>query len=332
MADTAGTSTAPGRAEVTGPHPPSFWRTFFGNRMGVFGLIMIIVIVLIAVFAPWIAPYDPQKNVEATTTDFLAAPSPGHILGQDDAGKDVLSSVIYGARVSLLVGLAASLLIVVIGTTLGMIAGYFGGRVDMLIMRFVDVVLVIPQLPLMLVIIVIWGRGLLNIILVIGLLSWPHPSRVVRSQVLSLKERKYVLRARAIGVGDYLIMARHIFPQVFPVVLADAILDVSWAILAEAALSFLGLGDPTLISWGGMLHRAFLRGAVTRGAWWFLLPPGLALGWVTIALMFVGNAVQEIVNPRLKTHHLFDERAMVALQTGKPGSRIAGNSSVATRK
>ena len=312
MTEEAEPQTSPA-AGIGGPHPAAVWRKFYGNRMGMFGMIMLLMILVVAVFAPWLAPFDPQKNVEATTADFLAPPSPTHILGQDDAGKDVLSSVIYGARISLLVGFAASLLIITLGTVLGMLAGYFGGRVDMLIMRFVDVVLVIPQLPLMLIIIAIWGRGLLNIILVIGLLSWPHPSRVVRSQVLSVKQRKYVLRARAIGVGDLLIMVRHILPQVLPVTLADGILDVSWAILSEASLSFLGLGDPTLISWGSMLHRAFARGAVTREAWWFLLPPGLALAWVTIALSFVGNAVQEIVNPRLKTHHLFDERGMVAI-------------------
>jgi peptide/nickel transport system permease protein len=139
-------------------------------------------------------------------------------------------------------------------------------------------------------------------------------ARVVRSQVLTVKERQFVLRARAIGAGHFLIMVRHILPQVIPVIFAEATLDVSYAILSEATLSFLGLGDPLLVSWGSMLNRAYLRGAVTRGAWWYILPPGLALAWVTLGLTFLSNGIQEIVNPRLKTHHLFDEGKMVTIR------------------
>jgi peptide/nickel transport system permease protein len=315
---------APAQEQAIGPKGESIWRHFLQNKMGVIGLFMLVSIVMVAVFAPWIAPYDPYEIVQATTEDVLAPPSAGHLLGQDDAGKDVLSEVIYGARISLLVGFSASLIIVILGSVLGMIAGYFGGRVDMIIMRVVDAVLVIPQLPLMLVIIAVAGRGIVNIILVIGLLSWTYMARVVRSQVLTVKERTYILRARAIGVGNLLIMVRHILPQVLPVIFAEGILDVSWAILSEATLSFLGLGDPTLVSWGSMLNRAFLRGAVTRGAWWYLVPPGLALAWVTLGLTFVGNAIQEIVNPRLKTHHLFDERKMVVVRRLVGGTKAAG--------
>lgn len=319
----AGTAVeAPAPEEAVRLKGDSIWRLFLRNKMGVIGLIMLVSILFVALFAPWIAPYDPYEIVQATTEDVLAPPSAGHLLGQDDAGKDVLSAVIYGARISLLVGFSASIIIVILGSVLGMLAGYFGGRVDMLIMRAVDAVLVIPQLPLMLVIIAVAGRGIVNIILVIGLLSWTYMARVVRSQVLTVKERAFILRARAIGVGHLLIMVRHILPQVLPVIFAEATLDVSYAILSEATLSFLGLGDPTLVSWGSMLNRAFLRGAVTRGAWWYLVPPGLALAWVTLGLTFLGNAIQEIVNPRLKTHHLFDERKMVVIKrlVGEPRS------------
>jgi peptide/nickel transport system permease protein len=297
-----------------GPCLETIWSIFLRNRMGMLGLVMLVSILLIAIFAPWIAPFDPYKIVKATTSDVLAPPSPEHLLGQDDAGKDVLSSVIYGARISLTVGFSASIIIISLGSVLGMLAGYFGGRTDMIIMRIVDAILVIPQLPLMLVIIAVAGRGLVNIILVIGLLSWTYMARLVRAQVLTVKERQFILRARSIGVGHFLIMVRHILPQVVPIIFAEATLDVSYAILSEATLSFLGLGDPTLVSWGSMLNRAFLRGAVTRGAWWYLVPPGLALAWVTLALSFIGNALQEIVNPRLKTHHLFDERKMVVIR------------------
>ncbi len=309
------------------------WRSFFQNRLGVLGLILLVLIIAVAAFAPALAPYDPYEVITVAPEDVLAAPKPGHPLGTDDTGKDVLSSVIYGSRISLTVGFSAALIIIVVGSVLGMIAGYFGGRIDVLIMRFVDAIFVIPQLPLMLVIIAVAGRGIVNIILVIGLLSWTYMARIVRSQVLTVKERVFVMRARAVGVGTLLIMVRHILPQVLPLIFAEATLDVSWAILSEATLSFLGLGDPTLVSWGSMLNRAFLRGAVTRGAWWFLVPPGLALALVTLALTFIGNALQEMANPRLKTHHLFDERRITAL-LGRPGGEMpeqAGNSIQAER-
>ncbi|MCK4901329.1 MAG: ABC transporter permease [Anaerolineales bacterium] len=296
----------------TGMATESFWRSFVRKRAGVLGLIMLTVTILVAVFAPWIAPYDPYEPVDATAADVMAPPSPEHPLGQDEVGKDVLSLLIYGARISLFVGFAASLIIVLLGVTIGMTAGYAGGRVDTILMRITDAILVIPALALMLVIIAVAGRGIGNIILVIGLLSWTYMARVVRAQVLSVKERQFILRARAIGVGTLGIITVHVLPQLMPVIFASATLDVSFAILSEASLSFLGLGDPTLISWGSMLNRAFMRGAVTRGAWWYLIPPGFALAWVTLGLALLSNAVQEIVNPRLSTHHLFDERKMVS--------------------
>ena len=291
----------------------SLWSAFLRRKSGIVGLLMLAAVIIPAVFAPWIAPYDPYEAVAATVDDVMAPPSREHLFGQDETGKDVLSAVIYGARISLTVGFAASLIIITLGSVVGMVAGYAGGRVDILLMRITDAVLVVPGLPLMLVIIAVSGRNSTNVILVIGLLSWTYAARVVRAQVLSVKERQFILRARSIGVGHLGIMIRHILPQVIPVISAQAILDVSFAILTEATVSFLGLGDPTLISWGSMLNRAFLQGAVTRGAWWYLVPPGLALAWVTMALTLLGNTLQEIVNPRLRTHHLFDERKVVAL-------------------
>jgi peptide/nickel transport system permease protein len=288
---------------------------FLRKPMGVTGALMLILVVTMAVFAPWLAPYDPYKRVEVTPEDILAPPDAEHLLGRDDAGKDVLSQLIYGARVSLTVGFTASFMSMVIGTTVGLVAGYFGGRIGNVLMRFVDFLMVIPDLPLMLVIIAVMGRGLLNIILVIGLLGWTYTARLVRSQVLSVKERQFVLRARSIGASAARIMLNHIFPQVLPLVIAQAVLDISVAILAESTLAFLGLGDPTLTSWGNMLNFAFERG-MSRRAWWFLLPPGLAIVWVSLSLVLIGNTLDEIVNPRLRTHHLFDPRRMIALVVG----------------
>lgn len=283
--------------------------------MGVIGAAMLLVVVAMAVFAPWLAPYDPQAQVQVSPEEILTPPDAQHLLGRDDAGKDVLSQLIYGARVSLIVGFTASFMSMVIGTAVGLIAGYFGGRIGNLLMRLVDFLMVIPDLPLMLVVIAVMGRGLLNIILVIGLLGWTYTARLVRSQVLSIRERQFVLRARAIGASSGRIILRHVLPQVMPLIIAQAVLDISVAILAESSLAFLGLGDPTLVSWGMMFNFAFER-ALSRQAWWFLLPPGFAIVWVSLSLVLIGNTLDQIVNPRLRTHHLFDPRRMVALATG----------------
>ncbi len=233
----------------------------------------------------------------------------------------VRGQLVHGARVSLIVGFAASFFSMFIGTSVGLIAGYYGGRVGGFLMRIVDFLMVIPDLPLMLVIIAVWGRGLVNIIVVISLLGWTYTARLVRSQVLSLKERQFILRAKAIGAGSRRIILRHILPQVIPLIVAQAVLDISASILAESSLSFLGLGDPRLVSWGNMLNLAFDRGAVSRQAWWFLLPPGFAILWVTLALVLIGNSLEEIVNPRVKSHHLFDARRMVSLVLPLPPPR-----------
>ena len=283
--------------------------------MGVIGALMLLVVVLVALFAPWLAPYNPRERVEVTPDDILAPPDAEHWLGRDDAGKDVLSLLIYGARVSLVVGFTASFMSMFIGTSIGLLAGYHGGRIGNISMRVTDFLMVIPDLPLMLVIIAVMGRGLLNIIVVIGLLGWTYTARLVRSQVLSVKERQFVLRGRSVGASHTRLILRHILPMVVPLIIAQAVLDISVAILAESSLAFLGLGDPTLISWGSMLNFAFER-AISRQAWWFILPPGFAIVWVSLSLVLIGNTLDQIVNPRLRTHHLFDPRRMVAVVVG----------------
>jgi len=293
------------------------WSTLRKKPMAIIGLGMLAVALVMAFFAPLLAPYDPSERVDTSPTDILAPPDAQHWLGRDDAGKDVLSMLIYGARVSLIVGFVSSFFSMFIGTTVGLAAGYFGGRVSNVLMRFTDFLMVIPDLPLMLVIISVWGRGLWKIILVISVLYWTYTARLVRSQVLSIKERQFVLRARALGASDFRIITRHILPQVIPLIIAQAVLDISSSIIAESTLSFLGLGDPTLISWGMMLNFAFER-AISRMAWWFLLPPGFMIVWVSLAIILIGNALEEIVNPRLKTHHLFNPRNMVSLALAKP--------------
>jgi peptide/nickel transport system permease protein len=291
------------------------WLAFRRRPMGIVGIFILMSVVIVALFAPLIAPYDPTVRERVSAEDLLNPPDAEHLLGTDDAGKDVLSELIYGARVSLVVGFTAALVSIFIGATIGIIAGYYGGRVSNILMRFTDFLMVIPDLPLMLVIIAVWGRGLLKIIFVISLLGWTYTARLVRSQVISIKERQFVLRARALGASDLRIIIRHILPQVIPIIVAEGVLDISASIIAESSLAFLGLGDPTRISWGSMLNFAFER-AVSRKAWWFLLPPGLAIVWVSLGVILIGTVIEEIVNPRLKTHHLFDPRRMIARVLG----------------
>jgi peptide/nickel transport system permease protein len=282
------------------------------NRMGVVGMVMLTLTIFVAIFAPWIAPYDPEASTHVTIEEIYARPSPDHWLGTDDGGKDVLSSFLFGARVSLIVGFAASLISMVIGGIVGLVAGFYGGRVGNLLMRLTDIFLVIPDLPLMIVIVAIIGPGLANIIFVIGILGWTGTARLVRSQALSLKERQFVTRARAIGASNFYILRRHIFPLVLPLMVANTVLVISLSILSESTLSFLGLGDPTTLSWGGMLNFAFTRGAISSGAWWALVAPGLGIVWLVLACTLVGNTLEEAFNPRLQSHHLQGDEKMVS--------------------
>ncbi len=305
-------SAVPGLLAACPARLTTVWDAFRRKPMALLGLFMLAAVFLIAIFAPVLARYDPDERVRVTADTILAPPDSEHWLGTDDVGKDVLSQLIYGARISLLVGFAGAFISMFIGTLVGLVAGYYGGRIENVSMRLVDFLMVIPSLPLMLVIISIWGRGLDKIILVIGLLYWAYTARLVRSQVLSIKERQYITRARSIGASGRRIILRHILPQVVPLIVAQGALAVSNAIISEAVLSFLGLGDPTALSWGTMLNFAFSR-AVTRRGWWFLLPPGFAIVWVSLSVILIGTAIEEIVNPRLKTHHLFDPRHMVEI-------------------
>jgi len=275
------------------------------------GLVMVLLTILTALFAPWLAPYDPKASVRVTIDDVYAVPSPAHWLGTDDAGKDVLSNLIYGTRVSLTVGFFAAFISLAIGGTIGLVAGFVGGRVENLLMRFSDVILVIPDLPLIMVLVALTKPSLVNIIIVIGILGWTGTARLVRSQTLSVKERKFVLRARSIGAGNTYLIRRHIFPSVFPLMMVNTVLVISLAILNESSLAFIGLGDPTTLSWGQMLNFAFTRGGMSAGAWWALISPGFAIVWVVLGLTLLGQGLEQVFNPRLEWHHLSVAKRMV---------------------
>jgi peptide/nickel transport system permease protein len=300
-----------------------FWKAFRRNRIGFLGVFMVISSVIVAVFAPLITPYEPTETIRDENGIGLtfAPPSIHGPLGTDDAGRDVWTQLVYGARISLTIGFLAGFIAMFIGSLFGILAGYFGGGIDNLLMRTTDVLLVIPDLPLMLILVATLRQlelhisPLVIIILVIGLLYWTSTARLIRSQVLTIKERQFVARARAIGAGHFHIIRKHILPQIMPLIVANTVLILSTAILIESGLAFLGLGDPTKPSWGTMLNFAFDRNAITNGAWWFYLPPGLAIVWVSLGCVLLGNVLEEILNPHLTSHHLEGEKNMVTRKT-----------------
>lgn len=222
------------------------------------------------------------------------------ILGTDHMGSDLWSQLIYGARISLMIGLSAAFISVFLGTTVGIIAGYVGGAVDEVLMRFVDVLLAIPSLPILIVLSALLGTSVWNVVILVALFSWMGTARLVRSQTLSLKERAFVEAAKASGASDGYVMITHILPNVMPLVFSSLVLRIPSAILTEASLSFLGLGDPRVPTWGRMLQNARGFGAFTVMAWWWLLPPGLALTVLSLAFVFIGNTINEILNPRYR--------------------------------
>ena len=275
------------------------WRTFRSNRAGMAGLIILLLFVLVAICAPLLA--DPEGlEVTKATGGVLEPPSSEYWLGTDDNGRSVLTMLIWGARISLFVGLMATVISMVIGTVIGLLSGYFSGWLGAVLFRFTEWVLVIPFLPLAIILATVLGRSLLNIVIVIGVTSWPGTALLIRSQVLTVKERPYLERSRALGAGHGHQIRRHVLPNVMPLVFANTTLTVAAAILTETTLSFLGLGDPTRVSWGSMLDDAYSVGAMTTGSWWFFIPPGVCVVLVVLAFTLAGQALEEVLNPRLK--------------------------------
>jgi peptide/nickel transport system permease protein len=228
-------------------------------------------------------------------------PSGEHPLGTNDIGQDLLSELIHGARISLTVGVVAAFVALIIGTTIGLVAGFYPRRLGRILMRAVDVVLVLPFLPLLIIIAAYLGRSLATTIIVIGALTWAGSARVIRSQVISLTERDYVLAARSMGATDRHIVVRHVLPRVLLLAIGVFVQATSGAILLEAALSFLGLGDPTQKSWGTMLYWAQVRGAFLTPAWlWWVLPPGILIATSSLGFALLGFSLEQRINPRLR--------------------------------
>ncbi len=275
-------------------------RTYRRSAMGMWGLGILIFFILVALLAPVITNEATMDPTCACVGEPLQAPSSEFWFGTDNLGRSVYTMTVWGARISLTVGLAATLISMVIGALIGIAAGYYGGWLETALMRLTDWFLVLPWLALAIVLASVLGRSLAIIILVIGITSWPGTARIVRAQALSVKTRPYVERSRALGASNWHLITHHILPNVGPLIFANTILTVAIAILSESTLAFLGLGDPLSISWGTMLDFAFSAGAATTGKWWWLLPPGLAIVLIVLAFTMCGFALDEILNPKLR--------------------------------
>lgn len=296
------------RAEVRSPQlwPGQGWlrsamRRLWRDRVALLGLVVICCTVLAAIFAPALSPDDPIKNHlldRLTPPMWVPGGMPGYPLGTDTLGRDVLSRLLYGARVSLIVGLSAVLVSGVLGVPLGLVAGYYGGRLDDVLMRLGDVQLAFPILVLAIAVLAVLGASLGNVILVLGVSGWVTYARIVRGETLSLKQREFIEAARAIGAPDRLLLWRHILPNVLPPVTVVATFSVARVIIAEASLSFLGLGiPPPMPSWGAMLDEG--RNYITTG-WWLALFPGLAILVLVLGINLVGDWVRDVLDPRME--------------------------------
>jgi peptide/nickel transport system permease protein len=276
-------------------------RTVCRYPSGAAGLGVVVLFLVLALAAPWIAPYGAFEIVYGPDQAVmrLSPPNSGNWFGTTNQGMDVFSQLLWGSRVALLVGLLSALGSVIAGTTIGLVSGYFGGWVDEVLMRATDIAFGIPFLPFALVVIAIASPSLPLVILLVILFLWRTTARVIRAQVLSLKERPFVWAARAAGAGDAHILFRQILPNVLPISFLYMAIGVQTGIMLEAALSFLGFGDPNVQSWGIMLNAAFRAGAM-RSAWWWVLPPGLALSMFTIAVFMITRAYEDRLNPQLR--------------------------------
>lgn len=272
------------------------FRRFFRHKMAVIGLVIVTILVLMAIFAPLIAPHDPNE----IGMEFQTPPGGAHVFGTDSLGRDVLSRLIYGSRISLSVAAVSVTMYVVIGVVLGALAGYFGGVTDVIIMRLSDVVMSFPSLMLILVVVALMGPSILNVMMVLGLLGWPQIARIIRGQFLALREQDFVQAGRAMGATDARLIFLHVLPNAFSPVLVAATFGAALAILTEAGLSFLGLGvQPPTASWGNMLADAQSL-SILESMPWLWVPAGGAIFLSVLCINFVGDGLRDAFDPRLK--------------------------------
>jgi len=270
------------------------WKKLKRSELAVFGFGIVLVVAILAVFAPLVAPYEPSWMGPS-----LRPPSMTFFFGTDAQGRDLFTLILHGARVSLYVGLATVALELLIGMTIGMVAGYAGGFIDELLMRMTDVILTLPELPLLIVTVAFFEvRSIHIIVLVMGLVGWPFIARVTRSEFLTLRESTYVEAARSIGASNRRIIFSHIMPNIFSTIIVLATMDIPWYIFYEATLTFLGFGDPLSYSWGVLLERGYLYfiGAGGPGSWWLITIPGIALFLTSLGFNLLGDGLRDALD------------------------------------
>lgn len=276
-------------------------KLFEGERLAQVGFGIIGLFTLVAIFAPLIAPHPPGTTHRGADGGVLRIEGPmdGHILGTTQYGQDIFSQLVWSARTSLFVGFFAAVIAVFVGMNVALISAYYGGWVDSVLMRITDIAYGLPFLPFVLVLVFIFEASLINMVLAIAILLWRDTARVVRSEVLTQKERPYIEAARTVGASDSRIMYRHILPNVVPLVVLYLAFAVAYAIIFEASVAFLGFSDPAIFSWGQMMFMAYTTGAISY-AWWWVLPPGLAIMLTVMAVFFIGRSIEKVANPDLR--------------------------------
>jgi len=289
------TTTAPGSFSA-------LWAGLRRDRMAMVGVFIYAAAFVLAIIGPSLAPYDPQQVIKDSAGNWLTSqePSPQFLLGTTNMGRDIFSQLLYGARPAVVVGFLAAFIVVAIGTIIGLVSGYFGGWVDSVLMRLADVAFGIPFLPFVVVLVAFLKPSIWNVVLGMSLLFWCNTARVIRSQVLVVKERDFVEAARVAGASPWRILFVYVAPNVLPLSFLYGSLAMGWAILTEASVSFLGFGDPKVISWGFMLQDAYNAQAMTRGAWAWIIPPGLCIMAMVMAGFFIGRGTEEMLFPRLR--------------------------------
>lgn len=276
------------------------FRLVVKDRLALAGMIILGFFILVAIFADWIAPFDPNAILRIDgQVARMQPPSSTFLFGTTDYGRDLFSQVVIGTRIALQVGVLAAILVTFVGTTIGLIAGYYGGWIDNLLMRIVDILYGIPFIPFVIILVALLEPSTANIILAVSLLTWRSVARIIRSQVLSLSNRPFIKAARVAGASNFRIMFVHILPNIVPIALLEMSFVIGWAIISEASVSFVGFGDPQAVSWGKILHGAFLAGAVRSAPWW-VTPPGVAIVLLVVAVFFITRGLEQVVNPRLR--------------------------------
>jgi peptide/nickel transport system permease protein len=280
-----------------------FVRTVNQTATGRIAFAVFCLCMFLAIFGPLIAPYGPMERNYDTAGKLvrLSGPTLEHWLGTTVLGRDIFSQLLWGARPAMLVGVLTALGVVMIGVNIGLIAGYFGGRVDSILMRITDIFLGLPFLPFIIVVLSISGRSIWTIIFAMTLVMWRSTSRVIRAQVLSLKEMPFVAAARISGASDWTILYREIAPNIMPLALVNIAFALAWAIITEASIGFLGYSDPHVVSWGSIIYQSFASQMMYRAPWW-VVPPGLAIMVLVSSVYFIGRAYEQVVNPRLRKH------------------------------